>query len=100
MRRAKLAALAAAMLIGAGTLGPVQAGPRGDHEVRGVEADDMLKMRVGPGIGYNVLVGLPNGTVVRVHNCEPSGGTSWCKVSLKQAPGLRGYVSAAYLVKR
>ena len=27
----------------------------------------MLKMRTGPGVGYTVIVGLPNGTVVLAH---------------------------------
>ncbi|MCA0873724.1 SH3 domain-containing protein [Seohaeicola saemankumensis] len=67
------------------------------YEVGGVEADDMLKLRAGPGVGFKVIVGLPNGTVLRVYSCEQTGGTRWCKVALKQAPGLKGYVSWAYL---
>lgn len=78
---------------------PAQAEPRGYYEVTGVEADDMLKMRAGPGVGFNVVVGLPNGTELWVQSCERSGNTSWCKVSLKQARGLKGYVSSAYLRK-
>ncbi|NPD15982.1 SH3 domain-containing protein [Xinfangfangia sp. D13-10-4-6] len=80
-------------------LSPVQAGVAGEYEVVGVEAEDMLKMRSGPGIGYRIIVGLPNGALVRVQSCEQSGSTRWCKVSLKQARGLKGYVSAAYLRK-
>lgn len=76
---------------------PVLAEPKGYYEVIGVEDDDMLKMRAGPGVGYNVIVGLPNGTVLWLNSCERSGNTSWCKVSLKQARGLKGYVSSAYL---
>ena len=57
----------------------------------------MLKMRAGPGINYKIVLGLPNGTELWVHDCERSGNTSWCKVSLKQARGLKGYVSSAYL---
>ncbi|MEP4805797.1 MAG: hypothetical protein ABJZ69_15415, partial [Hyphomicrobiales bacterium] len=34
----------------------------GQYEVFGVEDGDMLKLRAGPGIGFNVIVGLPNGT--------------------------------------
>ncbi len=78
---------------------PAQAEPRGYYEVAGVEADDMLKMRAGPGVGYRVIVGLPNGTVLWVQSCERAGSTSWCKVSLKQARALKGYVSSAYLRK-
>ena len=76
---------------------PVLAEPKGYYEVIGVEDDDMLKMRAGPGVGYNVIVGLPNGTVLWLNSCERSGNTSWCKVSLKQARGLKGFVSSAYL---
>jgi uncharacterized protein YraI len=57
----------------------------------------MLKMRAGPGTGYDVIVGLPNGTHLRVRSCERTGSTVWCRASLKQAPGLKGYVSQAYI---
>ena len=76
-----------------------KAEPRGYYQVVGVEAEDMLKMRAGPGTGYRVIVGLPNGTELWVQSCERSGSTSWCRVSLKQARGLKGYVSGAYLRK-
>ncbi|GAB1361922.1 SH3 domain-containing protein [Rhodobacter sp.] len=72
---------------------------RGFYVVSGVEEEDMLKMRAGPGTGYKVIVGLPNGTELWVQSCERSGSTSWCKVSLRQARGLKGYVSGAYLRK-
>lgn len=67
------------------------------YEVAGVEADDMLKLRAGPGIGFRVIAGLPNGTVLRVYRCEQTGGTRWCKASLKGPNTLDGYVSWAYL---
>ena len=66
-------------------------------EVYGVEEDDMLKLRGGPGIGFDVYAGLPNGTILRVDSCQQTGGTRWCKVALDRAPGLTGHVSAAYL---
>ncbi len=71
----------------------------GQYEVFGVEDGDMLKLRAGPGIGFNVIVGLPNGTALRVHSCEQTGGTRWCRVSLQRARGLKGFVSWAYLRK-
>ncbi|WP_109312821.1 SH3 domain-containing protein [Ruegeria sp. AU67] len=71
----------------------------GRYVVFGVEDGDMLKLRAGPGIGFNVIVGLPNGTALRVHSCEQTGGTRWCRVSLQRARGLKGYVSWAYLQK-
>lgn len=91
--------LALAVLMAAPLLSGPAAAAGGDYEVMGVAADDMLKMRSGPGTGYRVLVGLPNGTEVRLLNCEQSGGTRWCKVSLKLARGLRGWVSFGYLRK-
>lgn len=87
----------AAVALMAAFAGPTQAQSRGYYEVVGVEGDDMLKMRAGPGVNYKIVLGLPNGTELWVHDCERSGNTSWCKVSLKQARGLKGYVSSAYL---
>lgn len=97
MRRAILAALTATVLVVVPGVEPAQAGSDGYFEVVGVEDDDMLKMRAGPGTGYRVIVGLPNGTVLRLHNCKQTGGTRWCKVSLKQFRGFKGYVSWSYL---
>lgn len=72
-----------------------------DHYVvGGVEDGDMLKMRAGPGTGYNVIAGLPNGTVLRVFNCEQTGSTRWCKATLRKTGELTGYVSWAYLRPR
>ncbi|AWD21716.1 SH3 domain-containing protein [Pseudogemmobacter blasticus] len=99
MRTVITTLLAAVALQAALTATPARAEPRGYYEVVGVEDDDMLKMRVGPGVGYKIVVGLPNGTVLLVQGCERSGNTSWCKVALKQARGLKGYVSSAYLRK-
>ncbi|MEP3332181.1 SH3 domain-containing protein [Sedimentitalea sp.] len=97
MRRAVIAALAATVL---GSIAmQADAGETGLHEVIGVEDDDMLKMRAGPGTGYKILLGLPNGTVVRLHGCDQTGSTRWCKISLKQSRGVKGYVSWAYLQK-
>ncbi len=89
----------------AGCLGPLiatspaQAGSMGRYVVAGVGADDMLKMRAGPGTGYDVIVGLPDGTVLRVESCQQTGGTRWCSVALDRARSLKGYVSWAYLRK-
>ncbi|MGO4852149.1 SH3 domain-containing protein [Phaeovulum sp. W22_SRMD_FR3] len=79
---------------------PATAGSLGRYEVFGVEGEDMLKMRAGPGIGYIVILGLPNGTPLRVHDCQSTGGTRWCSVSLEKARGVKGFVSFAYLRKR
>ena len=97
MRRAVMIAMAAVFLNIVIYPKVAEAGPTGYYEVYGVKGEDMLKMRAGPGIGYKVIVGLPNGTLLRVNSCEQIGGTRWCKVFLKQARGLRGYVSWTYL---
>ena len=97
MRRAILAALAAAVLAAMPGCGPGNSGPNGLYEVAGVEADDLLKMRAGPGTGFRVIAGLPNGSVLWIRDCERTGGTRWCKASSKESPGLQGYVSWAYI---
>jgi uncharacterized protein YraI len=99
MYKPALAALAAMVLsacVGAGSATSVASGR---YAVSGVEADDMLKMRAGPGTDFNVILGLPNGTVLQVHSCQPTGGTRWCRVSLDGARGIEGHVSWAYLHK-
>jgi uncharacterized protein YraI len=97
MRTTIFAALAAAVLGAVSVTVPAKAISAEYYEVIGVESDDMLKMRAGPGIEHKIIVGLPNGTVLRVHSCEDIGTTGWCMVSLKQARGLKGYVSWRYL---
>ena len=92
--RAAMIALALAMTF-ALTM-PAEAGSR-FYEVYGVKDGDMLKMRAGPDTGYRVIVGLPNGAVVRVYSCESNGAVRWCKVALKEARSLIGYVSMSYL---
>ena len=94
MVAALLAALLATHLFGAG---PALANRVRPYEVHGVQGDDMLKLRAGPGTGFVVLLGLPNGTLVRIIRCQLIGGTNWCKVYLDQAPAMRGYVSDGYL---
>ncbi|WP_371227163.1 SH3 domain-containing protein [Roseovarius sp. 2305UL8-3] len=91
--------LAVVLLATVWNVAPAQAQSLGRYEVHGVDDDDMLKLRGGPGTGYSVIVGLPNGTVLRVHSCQQTGGTRWCRVSLQRARGLKGYVSWAYLRK-
>lgn len=89
------------LALGLGLFAPLATAHAGsnDYIVTGVSEDDMLKMRLGPGVGFRTILGLPNGTEVRVISCEQSGGKRWCKVSLKMARNVRGYVSFAYLRK-
>ncbi|MDK3075712.1 SH3 domain-containing protein [Sedimentitalea sp. JM2-8] len=100
MRRAFTGALAAVMAVALFAVPPARAGSGGLHEVAGVDDGDMLKMRAGPGTGYRILLGLPNGTALRLHECQQTGSTRWCLVSLRHARGVRGYVSAGYLRRR
>ncbi|OSP56451.1 SH3 domain-containing protein [Pseudoruegeria sp. SK021] len=97
MRKPIVAALAVMLFAALPAAEPATAGGLGRFEVVGVDEDDMLKMRAGPGVGYIVIVGLPNGTVLQVQSCERTGATRWCRVSLDRARDLKGYVSAAYL---
>jgi len=59
--------------------------------------DDLLKLRAGPGRGFRVIVGLPDGTDLIQRDCVTEEGQRWCRVSLAEAPSLTGYVSADYL---
>ena len=97
MRRTLLFALVMGALSAGVSAEPAAAGWRERYEVYGVTDNDMLKMRAGPGTGYIVIVGLPNGAVVRVDSCQLIGGTRWCKIALEQARALKGYVSSSYL---
>ncbi len=99
MRRAVFAALAAISLGMVPGCELADGGPRGYYEVVGVEDGDMLKLRAGPGTGFDIIAGVPNGSVLQIYGCDRTGGTRWCKASSKDAPGLNGYVSWAYLQK-
>lgn len=59
--------------------------------------DELLKLRAGPGLGYRIVLGLPDGTVLHRHHCVTELGQRWCRVSLADAPRMSGYVSADYL---
>jgi len=60
---------------------------------------ELLKLRAGPGLGYNVILGLPDGTAVFRRECTTEVGELWCRVSLVAAPGLTGFVAARYLAE-
>jgi uncharacterized protein YraI len=62
--------------------------------------DELLKLRAGPGLGFKVIVGLPDGTELIRRDCVTEVGQLWCRVSLTDAPNLTGYVSADYLSAR
>lgn len=68
--------------------------------VKGTGPDDLLKLRAGPGLGFRVVVGLPEGTSLNRRDCVTELGQLWCRVSLVDAPQITGYVSADYLSER
>lgn len=62
--------------------------------------EELLKLRAGPGLGYRVILGLPDGTRLTRRDCVTELGQLWCRVSLTDAPGIVGFVSADYLSDR
>lgn len=92
MPRHALTALLALMLL-AGCLNVA-----GNHvTVERAGPKELLKLRAGPGLGFRVIVGLPDGTELIQRDCVTEAGQRWCRVSLAEAPALTGYVSADYL---
>jgi hypothetical protein len=73
------------------------AGGPGSRAVVERAGSDLLKLRAGPGLGYRIILGLPDGTALTRHHCVTEVGQLWCRVSLRDAPGVTGYVSADYL---
>ena len=65
--------------------------------VAGAGPDELLKLRAGPGLGYKVVLGHPDGTEVIQNDCVTELGQRWCRVTLASARGVTGYVSADYL---
>lgn len=74
-------------------------GTGGRVVVSGAGDDELLKLRAGPGLGYSVILGLPDGTSLERRDCVTELGQLWCRVALSAAPGLTGYVSADYLAE-
>ncbi|PHP26637.1 SH3 domain-containing protein [Limimaricola cinnabarinus] len=91
MHRPFIAALTAAALLA----GCAASGSR--TVVDGAGPDELLKLRAGPGLGYKVILGLPDGTRLTRRDCVTESGQLWCRVTLADAPALGGYVSADYL---
>ena len=65
--------------------------------VEGTGPDEFLKLRAGPGLGFSVILGLPDGTSLNRHNCVTEVGQLWCRVSLTAAPQITGYVAEDYI---
>lgn len=65
--------------------------------VEGVGREDLLKLRAGPGLQFNVILGLPDGTRLIRRDCVTEIGQRWCQVALADAPAITGYVAEDYL---
>ncbi|OCX67207.1 peptide-binding protein [Thioclava sp. SK-1] len=68
--------------------------------VKGTGPDELLKLRTGPGLGFNIIMGLPDGTLLNRRDCVTEVGQLWCRVTLADAPNVTGYVSADYIETR
>ena len=68
--------------------------------VKGTGPDDLLKLREGPGLDHNIIIGLPDGTRLIRRNCVTNDSKVWCSVALAEKPTVSGYVSADYLAHR
>ncbi len=91
MRRSATATILTLLLMaGCGGLGS-------SAVVDGAGPDELLKLRAGPGLGFRVVLGLPDGTRLIRRDCVTEIGQLWCRVSLAQSPGITGYVAEDYL---
>ncbi|WP_405404944.1 SH3 domain-containing protein [Paracoccus sp. Ld10] len=68
--------------------------------VAGAGPDELLKLREGPGLEHNIIIGLPDGTRLTRQRCVTNAGKVWCRVTLTDRPSVAGYVSADYLAHR
>ncbi len=94
MKRPTVTALLTLVLVAGCSVG---AGNR--TVVQGTGPDELLKLRGGPGLGYRVILGLPDGTELTRRDCVTEVSQLWCRVSLVGAPAITGYVSADYISK-
>ncbi len=94
MKHVAVSLLTFALLVGCNSV----AGSRTVVERAG--PDDLLKLRAGPGLGYKVRLGLPDGTKLIRRGCVTEVGQLWCRVALADAPSVTGFVSADYLSAR
>ena len=70
-----------------------------DDQVEGAGPEELLKLRAGPGLGFRVILGLPDGTNLVRRDCITENSQIWCEVTLADAPKISGFVSADYLAK-
>ncbi|MGZ9810712.1 SH3 domain-containing protein [Pseudoroseicyclus sp. H15] len=95
MRRHALLLLLALPLAGCAAV------PLGEQVVvQNTGEEEFLNLRAGPSLGYSVILGLPEGTLLTQRSCVTELNQLWCQVSLANAPGVTGYVSADYIAPR
>ena len=92
MRHTAISVLLALMLVASCDIS--RAGPT---VVTNTGSEEFLNLRAGPGLGFGVILGLPEGTPLTRRSCVTEFGQLWCQVSLNAAPQITGYVSADYL---
>ena len=97
MRRRLVPALAAVLILAGCAGSPGDTVGIGSRAVVQGAGSELLKLRAGPGLGYRIILGLPDGTAVTRRGCVTEVGQLWCRVSLDAAPRMTGFVSADYL---
>ena len=65
-----------------------------------VGPNDLLKLRSGPSLEFNIIMGLPDGTELIRRKCVTELGQLWCNVVVAETPQVSGWVSADYLTAR
>ena len=96
MARPLLAILAALCLAAPGAV-RAQEAAGGTAVVQGLAADDLLKIRVSASPLGAVMGRLPNGALVRRHECRMVEGYEWCRVAALEGEDLAGWTPGRYL---
>lgn len=77
---------------------PLRIAPEPDQWiVRGIAANDLLNVREKPSPLGKTLGRLPNGSLVRLGECEEVEGYEWCRIVALDVDELEGWTPARYL---
>lgn len=68
-------------------------------QVAGVQLNDVLNVRSGPGTAHGITGALANGDQVRNLGCGDYGSARWCQIEMTTDMRERGWVNARYLTK-
>jgi len=66
-------------------------------QVNGVDADDMLNIRMEPSTAGALVARAVNGTILRNLGCKINAGKRWCQVERTEDAGTRGWAMGRYL---